>query len=121
MKDLPTYLAEAKERFEDRFVFKDTGPDGDGYDANLPCWNDYFDSLTTDSEHNKNYDQIEAVQLFLEKELTQLHDTMREACRKIYVDGVDWAGWGMSDEEAGIEFDEAFNEVDLSASIAKGK
>lgn len=31
----------------------------------------------------------------------------RAMCRKIYIDGADWAEWGISDEGAGVEFDKA--------------
>lgn len=37
-------------------------------------------------------------------------EEMIEKCRKIYIDGADWAEWGMSDDDAGEKFDE---EIDL--------
>jgi hypothetical protein len=30
------------QEFRERFIYEDTGPDGDGYDAELPCWNDAY-------------------------------------------------------------------------------
>lgn len=35
----------------------------------------------------------------------------RAICRKIFIDNVDWSEWGVSDEEAGEDFDEARKEL----------
>ena len=50
--------AEIKE-FEENFVYKDTGPDGDGFDAELPRWEDWFNNMVD------QYDQIKFIERFI--------------------------------------------------------
>ncbi len=37
------------------------------------------------------------------------HNETVAICRKIYMEGADWAEWGMSDEEAGKKFDDVLS------------
>jgi hypothetical protein len=47
-----------EKEFEERFVFVDSGPDGDGFDAELPCWEQYH-------KQKDDYDQIESIKAFI--------------------------------------------------------
>lgn len=53
-----------KERFADRFIFQDTGPDGDGYDVEPDKWNEDWPA-----DHDA---QVEAIYSFFRKELLDL-------------------------------------------------
>jgi hypothetical protein len=66
-------------RFYEQFVEVDLGPDNDGYDAELPKWNDNFRNL---SEHRDDgeYDQIDAILRFISQELSQREQVVREEC-----------------------------------------
>ena len=50
--------AEIKE-FEENFVYKATGPDGDDFDAPLPRWDDWFNDMPD------QLDQIKYIERFL--------------------------------------------------------
>lgn len=40
----------------------------------------------------------------------------REFCKKLYIDGCEWSEWGISDEEAGQNFDEDYKEALIKTS-----
>lgn len=64
------------EEFEEQFVYEDQGPDGDGYDAELPVWSDYFKS-------GDEYDQIRRIEQWLSEKLSSLRlSTIQEVEEK---------------------------------------
>src|SRR3990167_10504551 len=66
-----------REDFWSRFVFEDTGPDGDWYGADLPTWNEDF-------EHTEKYSQIVNITDFIRKLLISTRSkTLQEVCEKI--------------------------------------
>ena len=58
-------------RFDDEFVYIDTGPDADGYDAELPIWNEYWEGL-------RKFDQIEKIKDFIQSELERAVEVERK-------------------------------------------
>lgn|SRR3990167_11093668 len=66
-----------REDFWSRFVFEDTGPDGDGYGADLPTWNEDF-------EHTEKYSQIVNITDFIRKLLISTRSqTLQEVCARV--------------------------------------
>jgi hypothetical protein len=47
----------------------------------------------------------------LEALISKAQEEERLICKQIYVDGVDWAEWAVSDKEAGENFDEEYNSL----------
>ena len=67
-----TVVEEEIKKFEDLLVEIDNGPDGDGYDAELPKWNDYFKCQQDEC------DQIDIIKRLLRS----FASTIKEAVRK---------------------------------------
>lgn len=68
MKLTPEQFKEISARFDDEFVCIDTGPDGDGYDAKLPSWNDFFKNVG-EKDYDQEFSQIELIKNFIKSEL----------------------------------------------------
>lgn len=62
-----------------------------------------FTNTTSIGEYRFAEDVSEDALDILDQEL----DRREAICRKIFIEEVDWSEWGISDKEAGQEFDEA--------------
>jgi hypothetical protein len=64
-----------EEGFDLTFVYTDQGPDADGYDAELPCWDDNF-------KHDTDFDQIEQIKNFIRSTLARKEEEVKQDVMK---------------------------------------
>ena len=83
-------------------------------------WEDYEDEIRYYLPTLQANRVMGKIQSLLAQEREEAQKEIKDKCKRIYVDNVDWSEWGISDEEAADNFEDHFDSlVELPESEEK--